>query len=420
MILEGNQLINVDITTENNIIKEINRLSEGISVETFLKEKGINEDRSSPRIESTFNQDGNQITDLKNKLLTAPFVDLHVHTRQPGLSYKEDMDSFSKAAYYGGYTCVCAMPNANPVIDSCEALEKALAVIDTQNRVTILQTAAITSNLKGTQLTDMKALAEKGAFGFSNDGLGVENGETMEMAMKTAMDLNKMIFSHCEAFDQGSFNDWGGNRETEYKPLERDLEIAFELGYTGYHGCHLSARESIEIIKKYKDRGLKVTCEVSPHHLIYSEDTIDKRNSLFKVNPPIRWESDRRTLLEGLKTGVIDVIATDHAPHSKADKEKPISQAAFGIVGLETAFPLLFNHLVKAGELTLSCLLDAMSKKPMEILGLPQVRIEEGQKFNAIAIDLSNQKYYSNRSNYSKGYNSLEGFGPVIHRLEKR
>ena len=308
------------------------------------------------------------------------FCDVHVHFREPGFSYKETIRSGSLAAARGGYTAVCAMPNLNPVPDSLANLEPQLTLIERDAAIRVLPYGAITMGEKGEQLADMKAMAPY-VCAFSDDGRGVQSREMMREAMLRAKSLGKLIAAHCEDnsllrggyIHDGAYAATHGHRgicsESEWGPIERDLQLAAETG-CGYHVCHISCKESVRLIREAKQAGVNVTCETGPHYLLLDENDL-REEGRFKMNPPLRAREDREALLEGLADGTIDMIATDHAPHSAEEKAKGLAGSAFGIVGIETAFPLLYTYLVQKGVLTLERLIELMACNPRKRFGIP-------------------------------------------------
>lgn len=320
-------------------------------------------------------------TDPNKEYTVLPgFCDVHVHFREPGFSYKETVKSGSMSAARGGYTSVCAMPNLNPVPDSAENLEKQLEIIRKDGIINIYPYASITVGQKGEELSDMDVLAEN-CIAFSDDGRGVQSESLMRQAMIKAKSKGKMIVAHCEDnsllkggyIHDGVYAKMHGHlgicSESEWKPIERDIKLAKETG-CAYHVCHISCKESVEIIRKAKRDGVDITCETAPHYLLLDENDL-KEEGRFKMNPPLRSKADREALLEGLTDGTIDMIATDHAPHSAEEKAKGLKDSAFGIVGLETAFPLLYTYLVKKNIITLEKLVELMSANPQKRFGIP-------------------------------------------------
>jgi len=317
----------------------------------------------------------------KSEYVVLPgFCDVHVHFRQPGFCYKETMATGSRSAARGGYTAVCTMPNLNPVPDSLENLRLQQEAIEKDAVIAVYPYGAITVGEKGGQLADMEGLAPH-VIAFSDDGKGVQKDDMMRAAMEKAKALGAIIAAHCEDesllhrgyIHDGEYAKAHGHRgicsESEFGQIARDLELAGEVGCK-YHVCHISTKESVEIIRQAKARGVDVTCETGPHYLVL-DDSFLQALGRFKMNPPLRSESDRLALIEGLKDGTIDMIATDHAPHSAEEKAKGLEGSAFGVVGLETAFPVMYTHLVKTGVITMEKLIELMVTKPRERFNIP-------------------------------------------------
>ena len=308
------------------------------------------------------------------------FCDVHVHFREPGFSYKETILSGSRAAARGGYTVVCTMPNLNPVPDSPETLQPQLDAIEKDALIAVYPYGAITKGEKGEVLADLEAMAPK-VVGFSDDGRGVQSPLLMEQAMRKARELGKLIVAHCEDnsllrggyIHDGRYARDHGHRgicsESEWGPIARDLELAAKTG-ASYHVCHISTKESVEIIRQAKKSGVDVTCETGPHYLVM-DDSMLREEGRFKMNPPLRSKDDREALVEGLRDGTIDMIATDHAPHSAEEKSRGLQGSAFGVVGLETAFPILYTCLVRPGLLPMDRLLAALVTNPRNRFGIP-------------------------------------------------
>ena len=307
------------------------------------------------------------------------FCDVHVHFREPGFSYKETMQSGSKASARGGYTAVCTMPNLKPVPDSVANLQKQLDLINNAV-IHVYPYGAITVGQKGEELADLDGMANQ-VIAFSDDGRGVQSDDMMRQAMKQAKKLGKMIVAHCEVnsllhggyIHDGEYaklhNHKGICSASEYEQIARDLQLAEEIGCK-YHICHISTKESVELIRQAKKRGVDVTCETAPHYLVMNDMDLQE-DGRFRMNPPIRSEADRKALLEGVLDGTIDMIATDHAPHSAEEKSKGLAGSAFGVVGIETAFPVLYTHLVKPGILTLQKLMDLLAFNPRKRFNIP-------------------------------------------------
>ena len=316
-----------------------------------------------------------------SEYVTLPgFCDVHVHFREPGFCYKEDMETGSKAAARGGYTAVCTMPNLNPVPDSVEHLAVQLEAIREKACIPVYPYGAITVAELGREMADLEGMA-KDVIAFSDDGKGVQSDDMMRQAMLRAKALGKMIVAHCEVNDlleggyihKGEYAAKNGHRgicsESEWKQIERDIALAKETGCS-YHVCHISTKESVALIRQAKADGVDITCEVGPHYLVLDDSGLQEEGR-FKMNPPLRSAEDRKALLEGLLDGTIDMIATDHAPHSAEEKAKGLEKSAFGIVGLETAFPILYTHLVKPGIMTMETLMDRMVYAPRKRFGIP-------------------------------------------------
>ena len=314
-------------------------------------------------------------------IVTFPgFCDVHVHFREPGFTYKETIASGTRAAAAGGYTAVCTMPNLKPVADTPEHLAPQQAAIDRDAIIKVYPYGAITLGEQGEQLTDLNALAED-VIAFSDDGKGLQDEALMRQAMRRTKALGKVLAAHCEDnslvnggyIHAGAYAATHGHRgicsESEWGPIARDLRLAKEIG-CAYHVCHVSCKESVDLIRQAKAEGVDVTCETAPHYLVL-DDSFLQEDGRFKMNPPLRSASDREALLEGLLDGTIDMIATDHAPHSAEEKAKGLEGSAFGIVGLETAFPVLYTHLVRPGLLDLQRLVYLLTEAPRRRFGIP-------------------------------------------------
>lgn len=327
-----------------------------------------------------FLADGGLLSVISKKYIIVPgLCDVHVHFREPGFSYKETIASGSAAAAHGGYTAVCTMPNLDPVPDSAEHLQVQLDAIKRGAAIKVLPYGAITVGEKGEKLADMEAMSDK-VCAFSDDGKGVQNDEMMREAMAKAKRLGKIIAAHCEDnsllfggyIHDGEYAKAHGHRgissESEYKQIERDLRLAEETG-CAYHVCHISTKESVELIRQAKARGVDVTCETAPHYLVLCDEDMQE-DGRFKMNPPLRSREDKKALIEGIKDGTIDMIATDHAPHSAEEKGRGLEKSLMGVVGLETAFPVLYTELVMKNIITLDRLVELMSFKPKERFGI--------------------------------------------------
>lgn len=327
-----------------------------------------------------FLADGGLSSVISKKYIIVPgLCDVHVHFREPGFSYKETIASGSAAAAHGGYTAVCTMPNLDPVPDSAEHLQVQLDAIERSAAIKVLPYGAITVGEKGEKLADMEAISDK-VCAFSDDGKGVQNDEMMREAMTVAKRLGKIIAAHCEDnsllfggyIHDGEYARMHGHRgissASEYKQIERDLRLAEETG-CAYHVCHISTKESVELIRQAKAHGVNVTCETAPHYLVLCDEDMQE-DGRFKMNPPLRSREDKEALIEGIKDGTIDMIATDHAPHSAEEKGRGLEKSLMGVVGLETAFPVLYTELVTKNIITLDRLVELMSFKPKERFGI--------------------------------------------------
>lgn len=319
------------------------------------------------------------------------FCDVHVHFREPGFFYKETIKTGSLSAAKGGYTDVCTMPNLKPVPDSADNIKEQLQIIDKTAAIRVHPYAAITKGEMGKELVDFEALALY-CIAFSDDGRGVQSEDMMWAAMLKAKELGKIIAAHCEDnslldggyIHKGEYAAAHGHKgicsESEWRQIERDLKLAKETGCK-YHVCHISTAESVELIRKAKAEGVDVTCETAPHYLVLSDKDLEE-DGRFKMNPPLRSERDRLALIEGLRDGTIDMIATDHAPHSLEEKSKGLEKSLMGVVGLETAFPVLYTYLVKEGIISLERLVELMALNPRKRFG-----IEETGDFCVFALD---------------------------------
>ena len=320
-------------------------------------------------------------TDTEKEYTVFPgFCDVHVHFREPCFSYKETIATGSRAAARGGYTAVCTMPNLNPVPDSAESLGVQLGLIKENAAIRVYPYGAITVGQKGETLAELGGMAPD-VIAFSDDGRGVQSEEMMREAMLRAKSLGKIIAAHCEDnsllhggyIHDGEYAHAHGHRgicsESEWRPIERDLRLAKETG-CAYHVCHISCKESVELIRKAKADGVDVTCETGTHYLLLDESDL-REEGRFKMNPPLRSKEDRLALIEGIKDGTIDMIATDHAPHSEEEKSRGLEKSAFGVVGLETAFALLYTNLVKKNVITLERLIELMAVNPRKRFGIP-------------------------------------------------
>ena len=329
----------------------------------------------------------------RNIIQIPALVDLHVHLREPGFSYKETIQTGSMAAAASGYSAVFTMPNLNPVPDTVEHLQEQLDIIRRDTYTGVYPFASITMGQKGAgELVDFEALAPY-VRGFSDDGRGVQSEELMREAMKRIRAVDRLMVAHCEVeallnggyIHAGEYAKKNGHRgivsESEWKEIERDIRLVEETGCR-FHICHISTKESVALIREAKSKGLPVTCETAPHYLLLTDNDLQE-DGKWKMNPPLRAEEDRLALIDGVKDGTIDCIATDHAPHSAEEKSRGLEKSAFGIVGLETAFPLMYTHFVKTGVITLERLVELMSTNPARIIGL-----DNSQSFASFDLDV--------------------------------
>lgn len=358
--------------------------------------------------------------DAAGLLVTPGFIDLHVHLREPGGEKKETIATGTLAAAKGGFTTIAAMPNTRPVPDSKEQMEWLQQRIQETGSVRVLPYASITTRQLGQELTDFAALKEAGAFAFTDDGVGVQSADMMLQAMKKAAEVNMAIVAHCEentlihkgSVHEGEFSKNNGLNGIpsvcESVQIARDVLLA-EAASCHYHVCHISTKESVRIVRDAKRAGIQVTAEVTPHHLLLSQDDIPGLDANYKMNPPLRDASDREALIEGLLDGTIDFIATDHAPHTAEEKSEGMVAAPFGIVGLETAFPLLYTNFVLKNIITLEQLIEFLTKKPAEAFGLPYGKIEVGTPADLVLLNLTEEQVINPEEFLSKGKNTPFG-----------
>lgn len=326
-----------------------------------------------------FSEFGASVYNSSQYMIFPGFCDVHVHLRQPGFSYKETIKTGTQASAHGGYTTVFSMPNLKPVPDSAEHLKEQLDIIKKDAVINVLPYGAITVGQNGEELSDMEGMA-KDVIAFSDDGRGVQSEEMMKEAMQRAKALGKIIVAHCEDnsllhggyIHDGVYASEHSHRgicsESEWGPIKRDIELCKQTG-CAYHVCHISCKESVELIRQAKAQGIDVTCETGPHYLILTDEDL-KEDGKFKMNPPLRSKEDRQALIEGVSDGTIDMIATDHAPHSQEEKSRGLEKSAFGIVGIETAFQLLYTHLVKKNIISLERLVELLAVNPRKRFGL--------------------------------------------------
>lgn len=350
-------------------------------------------ERIAPQIEIT---DSDTVFSCEGKIITSGLVDLHVHLREPGFSRKETIATGTAAAAHGGFTTVCSMPNLEPAPDTREHLQEQLDIIERDAVIKVLPYATITRKRRGDELVDFEALKPLVA-GFSDDGSGVQSEQVMEAAMEQAAKCGGIIAAHCEVNEllrkgyihDGEYAREHGHRgicsESEWKQIERDIELAAKTDCR-YHVCHISTKESVALIREAKKRGVKITCETGPHYLTMCDMDLQE-DGRFKMNPPIRSAEDRAALVEGLQDGTIDVVATDHAPHTADEKSRGLEFSAMGVVGLETSFAVIYTKLVKAGIITLEKAIEVMAEAPRRIFGLGG-GLKEGEDADVAVFDL--------------------------------
>lgn len=358
-----------------------------------------------------------EIFDLGGKLVAPGLVDIHEHYREPGFTYKETIETGSKAAARGGFTTVCTMPNLNPVPDDVETFKKQVELNEANSCIHLYQYAAITKDETSDEVVDMEALKEAGAFAFSNDGHGVQSAGVMYEAMEKAAKAGLAICEHVQddsLYHHGVMNAGKKADElglpgilgvSESAQLARDIMLAKATG-VHYHVCHVSTKESVELVRLAKEYGINVTAEAAPHHVLLSEEDIDGNDGYYKMNPPLRSKEDQYAVIEGLLDGTIDLIATDHAPHSREEKDGDMRKAAFGIIGNETAFACMYTALVKNGEMELAQLLDLMSYNPAKLFGLDAGVIAPGKQADLAVLDLDHPEVIQEADYLSKAVNT--------------
>lgn len=391
IVMKGNELKQVDIWIKDQVIHAI---GEDFSTVSF-----------------------DEVIDVAGQLVTPGLVDVHVHLREPGFTYKETIHTGSLAAARGGFTTVCAMPNLNPVPDTVEKFNQIQEIIEKDAVVHVLQYASITEELRSDRLVDYDGLTKAGAFAFTNDGVGVQTAGTMYLAMKEAAKQGMSIVAHTEdeSLLFGGVMHHGAHSEklglpgilsaVESSQIARDLLLAEETG-VHYHVCHVSSKESVRIIREAKQAGVHVTAEVCPHHLLLVDEDIPEDNGFWKMNPPLREKSDRSALIEGLLDGTIDCISTDHAPHGLEEKSQSFLKAPFGIVGSEYAFQLIYTHFVKPGIFTLEQVVKWMSTTPAELFNLPAGTLEIGATADLAVFDIENAYFVDDQQFLSKAKNT--------------
>lgn len=361
--------------------------------------------------------DSAQVIQGEGLFLAPGFIDVHVHLREPGGEHKETIETGTLAAAKGGYTTICAMPNTRPVPDTKENLQLVNGLIEKKARVRVLPYASITIREAGKERTNLEELKAHGAFAFTDDGVGVQEAGMMYEAMQDAAKIDMPIVAHCEdntLIYGGALHEGKRNKElglpgipsiAESVHIARDVLLAEAAG-AHYHVCHVSTKESVRTIRDAKKAGIRVTAEVSPHHLLLNENDIPGDDADWKMNPPLRGEEDLQALREGLLDGTLDFIATDHAPHTAEEKAVGVAKAPFGITGLETAFPLLYTNFVKTGDWTLKQLVDWMTKKPAEVFNFQFGTLAVGEEADLVLIDLNKEQEIDRNTFVSQGKNT--------------
>jgi dihydroorotase len=391
--------------------------------ETELKHIRLADGRIAELADASAGQpdtNGHETIDANGKLVSAGFIDMHVHLREPGFEYKEDIASGTRSAAAGGFTTIACMPNTRPVTDTAETVRYILDKAASAGIVNVLPYAAITKNELGRELTDFAALKEAGAVGFTDDGVGVQNAQMMKDAMKLAASMDMPVIAHCEddslvvgaAVTEGKFAAANGLKGIPNKPeaihVGRDILLAEATG-VHYHVCHVSTEQSVRLIRHAKQFGINVTAEVCPHHLILSDEDIPGMDANWKMNPPLRTPRDVQAVIEGLEDGTLDIIVTDHAPHSAEEKARGMLLAPFGITGFETAFPLLYTTFVRTGKWTLGFLLKRMTSDPARVFGLASGVLKVGAPADITIVDLEQEREVNPESFASKGKNTPFG-----------
>lgn len=406
-------------------------IKDGFVVGVGKQDIAIAEGRISERREHIEATADDRVINAEGLVVAPAFVDVHVHLREPGYGYKERIATGTMAAARGGYTTVCSMPNLNPVPDSMENLKAQQEIIDRDAKIEVLPYAAITIGRKGEELVDVASLVGK-VCAFSDDGSGVQVDGMMERAMTEAVKHDQLIAAHCEVEEllrggyihDGEYAKAHGHKgicsESEWEQVKRDIEIAERLGCR-YHVCHISTKETVQLVREAKARGVKVTCETGPHYLIFTDMDLEE-DARWKMNPPLRSVEDRAALVEGIKDGTIDMIATDHAPHSVEEKSRGLKDSAMGIVGLETAFAALNTHLVRKGVITMERLVELMSLNPRKVFRIAG-GLNEGDRADVVLLDTEKQWRVDSEKFYSMGkismFDGREMVGDVVMTLHR-
>ncbi|MGQ5709372.1 dihydroorotase [Lactobacillus sp. PSON] len=389
LVYQNGRLIKTDILIENNKISALGQ-----------------------------NLTGEKVIDASGMLVTPGLVDVHVHYRDPGQTYKEDIETGSRSAARGGFTTVGAMPNVKPVPNTAELMQKMIQKNHEKGLVHIFQYAPVTIDQTSNTLPDYQSLKAAGAFALSNDGHGIQSAQVMYQAMQKAQENDLIIAAHAQddsLFNQGVINEGEKSQElnlpaitelAETTQIARDLLLAQKTG-AHYHICHVSTKTSLDLVRLAKKHGVKVTCEVAPHHLLLADKDIPSDNPYYKMNPPLRSEKNRKALIQGLLDGTIDMIATDHAPHAKNEKSGSFKTAAFGITGSETAFASLYTNLVKTKVISLEKLLALMTKNPARVFNLKHAGIiEPGREADLTIFDINHKKRWREEDYCSKAVNT--------------
>ena len=396
------------MTNERVILKSGRIVRGGTSEIADVVVRGGMIEQIAPEVEIL---EGDKVVDCTGKIVVSGLVDLHVHLREPGFEAKETIASGTAAAAHGGFTTVCSMPNLNPAPDTVEHLQQQLDAIERDAVVKVLPYATITRERYGRELVDFAALKPMVA-GFSDDGSGVQSGDMMRAAMVEAVKTDAIIAAHCEVNEllkggyihDGEYAAQHGHKgicsESEWQQIERDIELASETGCR-YHVCHISTKESVALIREAKRRGVKITCETGPHYLTMCDMDL-KEEGRFKMNPPIRSAEDRDALVEGLKDGTIDVVATDHAPHTLEEKSRGLAGSAMGVVGLETSFAVIYTKLVREGVISLEKAVEVLSEAPRRIFNLGG-GLYEGEAADIAVFDLNAEYDVNPEDFHSKG-----------------
>ena len=406
-------------------------IKNGFVVGVGKQDIAITDGRISERGEHIEAKADDRVINAEGLVVAPAFVDVHVHLREPGYGYKERIATGTMAAARGGYTTVCSMPNLNPVPDSVERLKAQQDIIDRDAKIEVLPYAAITIGRKGEELVDMASLVGK-VCAFSDDGSGVQVDGMMERAMTEAVKHDQLIAAHCEVEEllkggyihDGEYAKAHGHKgicsESEWEQVKRDIEIAERLGCR-YHVCHISTKETVQLVREAKARGVKVTCETGPHYLIFTDMDLEE-DARWKMNPPLRSAEDRAALVEGIKDGTIDMIATDHAPHSVEEKSRGLKDSAMGIVGLETAFAALNTHLVRKGVITMERLVELMSLNPRKVFRIAG-GLNEGDRADVVLLDTEKEWRVDSAKFYSMGrismFDGREMTGDVVMTLHR-